>query len=264
MGAVHAFGPLNETVEGRLVRRLLAGDLAARRRLIESYLGLVAAMARRYARWGVPLEDLFQEGALALVQAIDHYDPGKGMRLSTYVTWWVKQAIRRAAMAQSTPVRLPERLWERAGEAARAERSLRHRLGREARDPDVRSVLGWSEEDLAEVRRALQPVVSLEAQVGDEGLERGELVTDPVFDDPAEAAARDDAAHRLAEALAALPERSATVLSRRYGLDGRPRSLAAVGETLGVSRERARQLENAALSELRERRRELGLEGLAA
>jgi RNA polymerase primary sigma factor len=129
MGAVHAFGPLNETVEGRLVRRLLAGDLAARRRLIESYLGLVAAMARRYARWGVPLEDLFQEGCLALVQAIDHYDPEKGMRLSTYISWWVKQAIRRAAMAQRGPVRIPERLWGRAGEAAQAERSLRSRLG---------------------------------------------------------------------------------------------------------------------------------------
>jgi RNA polymerase primary sigma factor len=264
MGATHAFGPLSETVEERLERRLAAGDRGARRRLIESYLGLVAAMARRYARWGVPLEDLFQEGALALVQGIDHYDPSKGMRLSTYVTWWVKQAIRRAAMAQSMLVRIPERLWERAGEAAQAGRTLRCRSGREARDSDVAGALGWSEEDLAEVRRALQPVVSLEAPVGDEGFEWGELIADPGADDPAEVAARDDARRRLAEALAALPERGATVLSRRYGLDGRPRSLAAVGETLGVSRERVRQLENAALSELRERRRELGLEGLAA
>ena len=120
MGAAHAFGPLSETVEDRLVRRLVAGDRGARRRLIESYLGLVAALARRYARWGVPLEDLLQEGCLALVQAIDHYDPEKGMRLSTYVIWWVKQAIRRAAMAQSGPVRIPERLWGRAGEVAQA------------------------------------------------------------------------------------------------------------------------------------------------
>jgi RNA polymerase primary sigma factor len=96
------------------------GDRDARRRLIEAYLGLVAAIARRYARWGVPLEDLVQEGAVALIQAIDHYDPGRGMQLSTYVTWWVKQAIRRATISQSTPVRIPERLWERAGEAAQA------------------------------------------------------------------------------------------------------------------------------------------------
>jgi RNA polymerase primary sigma factor len=234
MGATHAFGPLSETVEERLVRRLAAGDRGARRRLIEIYLGLVAAIARRYARWGVPLEDLFQEGAVALVQAIDHYDPGRGMRLSTYVSWWVKQAIRRAAMSQSTPVRIPERLWEGAGEVARAGRTLRHRFGREVRDSDVAGALGCSEEDLAEVRRALQPVVSLEAPIGDEGFEWGELVADPSADDPAEVAARDDARRRLAEALATLPERGATVLSRRYGLDGWPRSLAAVGETLGV------------------------------
>jgi RNA polymerase primary sigma factor len=260
MGAGHAYGPLNETVEDRLVRRLVAGDLGARRRLIESYMGLVAAIARRHARWGVPLEDLFQEGALALVQAVDHYDPGKGMRLSTYVTWWVRQAIRRAVMAQIHPVRIPERLWERTGEAARAESSLRSRLGREVRGSDVAASLGWSAEDLAEVRRALRPVVSLE----DEDLERGEFVADPSADDPAEACARNDARRRLAEALSALPERRSNVLSTRFGLDGLPRSLAAVGEALGVSRERARQLESAALGELRERRRELGLEGLAA
>jgi RNA polymerase primary sigma factor len=258
MGAGHAYGPLSRTVEDRLVRRLVAGDRGARRRLIESYVGLVAAIARRYARWGVPLEDLFQEGALALVQAVDHYDPGRGMRLSTYVTWWVKQAIRRAAMAQLHTVRIPERLWERTGEAARAESSLRSRLGREVRGSDVAASLGWSEEDLAEVRRVLRPVVSLEDP------EIGEFLADPDADDPAEVSARNDARRRLAEALSALPERRAAVLSERFGLDGRPRSLAAVGEALGVSRERARQLESAALCELRERRRELGLEGLAA
>ena len=105
---------LGEGEERRLLRRLASGDLNARRRLIEAHLGMVSALARRYARrWGVPLEDLFQEGALALVQAVDHYDPNRGMRLSTYAMWWVKQAIRRAAMVQSRPVRIPERLWER-------------------------------------------------------------------------------------------------------------------------------------------------------
>jgi RNA polymerase primary sigma factor len=260
MGVGHAYGPLSQAVEDRLVRRLVTGDRGARRRLIESYMGLVAAIARRYARWGVPLEDLFQEGALALVQAVDHYDPGKGMRLSTYVTWWVKQAIRRATMAQIHPVRIPERLWERTGEVARTESSLRSRLGREVRGSDVAGALGWSEEDLAEVRRALRPVVSLE----NEDLERGEFIVDPGADDPAEVSARNDARRRLAEALSALPERRSAVLSTRFGLDGRPRSLAAVGEDLGVSRERVRQLESAALCELRERRRELALEGLAA
>ena len=113
MGARNAVRPPSEAAERRLLSRVVAGDQDARRRLIGAYPGMVSALARDYARrWGVPLEDLVQEGALALVQAVDHYDPNRGMKLSTYATWWVKQAIRRAAMAQSRPVRVPERLWQ--------------------------------------------------------------------------------------------------------------------------------------------------------
>ena len=102
---------MDEEEVRRLLRRLDGGDREARRRLIEANLGMVSALARRYAkRWGVPLEDLMQEGALALVRAVDHYHPDRGMKLSTYATWWAKQAIRRAAIAQSRPVRIPERL----------------------------------------------------------------------------------------------------------------------------------------------------------
>jgi RNA polymerase sigma factor (sigma-70 family) len=113
MGTRNAVRPLSEAAERRLLSRMVAGDQDARRRLIEAQLGMVSALARHYGRrWGVPLEDLVQEGALALVQAVDHYDPNRGMKVSTYATWWVKRAIRRAAMAQSRPVRVPERLWQ--------------------------------------------------------------------------------------------------------------------------------------------------------
>src|SRR5919199_5539744 len=123
MGTRNVVRPLDEEEERRLLGRLAAGDRDARRRLIEANLGMVSALARRYAkRWGVPLEDLMQEGALALVRAVDHYHPDRGMKLPTYATWWVKQAIRRAAMAQSHPVRIPERLWGRAEELSRVER----------------------------------------------------------------------------------------------------------------------------------------------
>src|SRR4051794_3636516 len=123
MGTRSTVGHVGEGAERRLLKRIASGDQDARRRLIEAYLGMVAALGRRYARrWGVPLEDLVQEGALALVQAVDHYDPDQGMKLSTYATWWAKQAIRRAAMAQRRPVRIPERLWERVEELSRAER----------------------------------------------------------------------------------------------------------------------------------------------
>ncbi len=205
-----------------------------------------------------------QEGALALVQAIDHYDHRRGMKLSTYATWWVKQSIRRAAMAQSRPVRVPERLWQMAGELTCEEQRSGLRPGREPRDEDRTGASLWSEEELEEVRRSLRPVVSLETRVGDGTGELGELLPDPSAEDPAEVVARDDARHRLAQALAALPERERTVLVERSGFDGEPRSLTAIGKDLGVSRERARQLEGAALKKLRDHRREWGLEGPAA
>lgn len=114
------------------------------------------------------------------------------------------------------------------------------------------------------MRCALRPVVSLETPVGEGASELGELLPDPSVEDPSEAVARSDARYRLAEALAALPERERTVLCGRTGFDGRPQSLTTIGKSLGVSRERARQLEGKALKELRERQGELRLEGLVA
>lgn len=251
--------------ERALLERAARGEREARRRLIESHLGLVAAIARRYARrWGVPFEDLLQEGALALVQAVDHYDPSRGMKLSTYANWWVSRAVRRAAMAYVRPVRVPEEVWERAGRVSRAEEEVRSRLGHEAGERAVASALGWTAEELSEVRRALEPVASLEAPVGEEG--DGELadVLPGEAEDPAEEAARSDARRRLAEALAALPERERRVLSLRNGFEGESATLAEAGRELGVSRERARQIEGSALERLRRRSREFGLEGLAA
>ena len=265
MGARNIVGHLGEGEERRLLKRLASGDQDARRRLIEAHLGMLAALSRRYARrWGVPLEDLLQEGALALVQTVDHYDPDREMKLSTYATWWVKQAIKRAAMAQSRSVRVPERLWERAEELSRAERYLGSRPEQEGWDREPSEASSWTDEELEEVRWALRPVISLEAPVGAEACELGELLPDHSVEDPSEVVARSDARYRLAEALAALPERERTVLCGRTGFDGRPQSLTTIGKSLGVSRERARQLEGKALKKLRERQGELRLEGLVA
>jgi RNA polymerase primary sigma factor len=265
MGTRDAVGHLGEGEERRLLRRLASGDQDARRRLIAAHLGMVSALARRYARrWGVPLEDLFQEGALALVQAVDHYDPDREMKLSTYATWWVKQAIRRAAMSQSHPVRIPERLWERVENLSRAERYSGSWTEQKGWDQEPSEASSWSNEELEEVRCALRPVVSLEAPVGEGAYELEELLPDPSTEDPSEAVACSDARYRLAEALAALPEREQTVLSGRTGFDGHPQTLTTIGKSLGVSRERARQLEVKALKELRERQGELKLEGLVA
>jgi len=260
MGTRDTVGRLRETQESRLLSRLASGDQDARRRLIEAHLGTVSALARRYSRrWGVPLEDLLQEGALALVQAVDHYDPDRGMKLSTYATWWVKQAVRRAAMAQSRPVRIPEKLWKRAEELSRAEWCLRSLPEQEGWDREPSEDSSWTDEELEEVRCALRPVVSLESAIGgEEAYELEELLPDRSAEDPSDAVARSDARYRLAQALAALPERERTVLSERTGFEGHPQSLTSIGKRLGVSRERARQLEGKALKELRERWGNLG------
>ncbi len=202
MGARNAVGRLGEGQENELLKRLASGDQEARRQLIEAHLGMVSALGRRYARrWGVPLEDLFQEGALALVQAVDHYGPDRGMKLSTYATWWVKQAIRRAAMAYRRPIRIPERLWKRAERCFLGSRTEQEGLDREPSETS-----SWTDEELEEVRCALQPAVSLEDQVGDGACELRELLPDNSVEDPADAVARIDARHRLAQALSTLPE----------------------------------------------------------
>ena len=214
-----------------------------------------------------PLEGLLQEGALALVPAVDHYDPDRGMKPSTYATWWVKQAIKRAAMTQSHPVRIPERLWKRAEELSRTKWCLGSQESRpEHQDWDLEAseVSRWSEEELEEVRCALQPVVSLEAPVEEGAYELVELLPDHSAEDPADVVERSDARYRLAQALATLPERDRIVISGRTGFDGYPQSLTTLGKSLGVSRERARQLEGKAIKELRESQGKLRLEGLAA
>lgn len=162
------------------------------------------------------------------------------------------------------PVRIPEKLWEKAEVLARFEQRLAFLWGTEDGARDSTGAWAWSDEKLEEVQQALRPVVSLELSIGDGKSELGELISDPMAEDPADVVARDDARYRLAKALAALPERERTILSKRVGLDGPPLSLAAIGKGLGISRERVRQLEGAALKELRERREELSLEGLAA
>jgi RNA polymerase primary sigma factor len=167
-------------------------------------------------------------------------------------------------MAQSRPVRIPERLWERGADLSRAERYSGSRTEQNGWDREPGEASSWSNEELEEVRCALQPVVSLEVPVGEGAYELEELLPDPSAEDPSEAVARSDARYRLAEALATLPERERTVLSGRTGFDGQPQSLTTIGKSLGISRERARQLEGKALKELRERRGELGLERLAA
>jgi RNA polymerase primary sigma factor len=203
--------------EARLARRIERGDSAARDELVTANLGLVRALARRYRGSGVPLEDLVQEGSVGLIRAAEKFDHRRGVRFSTYAAWWIRGAMR-DAITRSSVIRVP----------AAANR------------------------ELAEVRRAAQPVASLDAPIGEAMTPLGELIADTRAVDPSERAIAHAERDGVVALLAFLPQQHREVLERRYGLDGnRVESHRQIGRSLGVGEDRSRQIEHESLHRLR-------------
>ena len=239
--------------ENALAARIKKGDKAAREHMIKANLRLVVKIAHDYENYGLPLLDLISEGNIGLMKAVEKFDPAKGGKLSTYGSWWIKQAIKRALANQSKTIRLPVHLVDKIAKMRRVALKLQEEFGREPTDEELAEEMNMSPSRVAQMRTAAIRPASLDAPIGDDDSQTfSDLVSDERAHDPYEDLEDKTVTGMLQEMVKTLDPREATILRYRFGLDGgNEKTLEEVGQKFGVTRERVRQIQNIALKRMR-------------
>jgi len=251
---------INETAllsaqeERELATAIGNGDVAARDRMVRANLRLVVNIARGYTGKGLGLQDLIEEGNLGLLRAVEGFDPAMGTRFSTYASYWIKQSIKRALINCAKTIRIPAYMVELLSKWRRATNRLTEELGRTPTPEEIARVLGLQKKKLPIIKKAIRIYNSTpQTDQTDNGWSLGEMVTDERLKNPEEELVEHDDLKHVREMLKTMDGRESTVLKMRFGLHGEePHTLKEIGEKLGLTRERVRQIETEALNRLAE------------